>query len=511
VPRRLRRDPRIGLASKFAHGVQVSVEFPTSAWRYDIIGFAKAFWPDITWTERQKSTLISIQNGSHITIRGGRKSGKTMVAAVAVWWYVCTFPNALVVLLAPVGDSIDRIMWRQLTILYNTSAIDLGGSLHIKANDGWTDGTRVIFGRAPKDASGVRGLSGANMFVVADEASDITEDIWETLDGNMSGSLGPGRAGKALLISNPTRLQGFFYRSHKTEARWDRVHMPAEARDDIPGMTGSTWIGQMAEYYGVDSTHYIVHVLGDFPSVEEDRIVHESWLQDAIARRLMPDPAEELTIGFDPATSENNDEAAWAPRRGLLIYPVECARGMDFGVLADRTCELAEKYRITKHEKVRVVLDAQGPVGNGTYKALREVNVANNITLVPLWYDQFRRRCPTLAKSYHDLNAARWGEFARALRAGLQVPDDRLLYDELLFPTWVQRENGKRAITRKEEFREQLGRSPDRADAVLNSTWSFESTAVTLGEAPVVASAAQPSRKVNDLYRQNPLYGPRAR
>lgn len=510
MPRARKNDPRAGLSDKFLRERAETREFPTLEWREDICGFARDVL-GVRLTDKQKETLLAIQDGTYITIRGGRKSGKTLCLAIAAWWYVCTFDDARVILLGPVGESIERTAWREICQLYRKSRIHLGGDLLLSAQGGWRGSdAREIFGRAPKDAGGVRGLSGANVFYIIDEASDVDDLIWETLDGNMGGSIGPGRNGKVLLVSNPTRLQGFFYRSHRIEDRWLRVHMPAEARDDIPGMTGTIWIKAMADYYGEDSTHYIIHVLGDFPSVEEDRIVHESWLQEAEKAFVTTaeDSDGDLTIGLDPATSENNDEAAIAIRRGNRIVEVSTYRGQSEELLAGIVAEKAEKWRALRFEIVRVVVDAQGPIGQRMMNALRAIAGRSNLDIIGLYYDRFRRTQPTLAKSYYDLNAARWGCFSQALQNGLSLAYDRLLHDELLLPSWVEKESGKRGMTRKEEFRELLNRSPDRADAVINACWDMTEQPRRRGVSPNLPAKEAPRREKQPNTYRGALWGP---
>jgi hypothetical protein len=474
MPRKLTRDWRIALADQISADTAESYSWPDPRFRHDILGFVRLVWPHIKLTDRQAANLVAMAEESHVTIRGGRKSGKTFCGGLLVWWYICTFADARVVLMGPTEDSIDRVIWRQIVQFHRDARISLGGDMHIKARDGWRDGPREIFGRAPRDAGGVRGVSGANVMYVVDEASDVLDEIWSTIDGNMGGSIGEGRNGKALLISNPTRLQGFFYRSHMVEGRWHRIHMPAEARDDIPGMTGSIWIEQMRDYYGEESDHYIVHVTGNFPSVEADRIIHDAWLIEAEARKPEPAYGADLAIGLDPATSETNDECTFAVRRGQAITAIHAHRGLDYEAIAHRVASLAQSHRRIPHEIVRVVLDAQGPIGQGTLAALRQIAQRENLQVVPLYYDRFRRSYPLLARQYEDLNAARWGYFAQRLRGGLAIPFERLLHDELLFPSYVPRENGKRGMTRKDDFRDTLNRSPDRADAVINACWDMQ-------------------------------------
>lgn len=471
----LRRD---FIAAQLRGRVPEAMAWPDVRWRNDILGFARDVL-GVEWlSEDQQKTLLAFQDNAHVSIRGGRKSGKTRSAAICAWWYVCTFGDARVLLIAPTENSVAEILWRDIKLLYYQARIKLGGEMHIGPQTGWRDSTRAIYGRVARDAGGIRGLSGANVCYMIDEASDVPDEIWETIDGNMAGGVGAaGRDSRALLISNPTRLQGFFYDSHFREARWVRIHMPALPRDDKPGMATAHWIDEKREDWGEQSARYAAHVRGDFPTEEEARVIQPALLDDAVARWDPEHKAGDLSIGVDPATSEKNDEATFAVRRGDQILCVRCYRGQSFAQMAEIVRGLLEEYRIPPRERARVVLDAEGPVGDGTMRELRPLASELGFRLVTLHYNDFRRKYPTLARSYQDLNGARWGAVLAAIRSGLGIPPDPKLRDELLFPTWLVHESGRRKIVPKDEFREVLHRSPDRADAVINACWGFDPAA----------------------------------
>lgn len=64
-------------------------------------------------------------------------------------------------------------------------------------------------------------------------------------------------------------------------------------------------------------------------------------------------------------------------------------------------------------------------------------------------------------------------ELREALEAGeVALPDDEALFDELAAPRWRASSGGKIQVEPKDGLRDRLGRSPDRADAVVMAWWA---------------------------------------
>lgn len=77
---------------------------------------------------------------------------------------------------------------------------------------------------------------------------------------------------------------------------------------------------------------------------------------------------------------------------------------------------------------------------------------------------------------FENIRSAAWWNLRELLNPetgpGLELPDDRGLIEELTAPTYEERAGSKLAVQSKKELRKRIGRSTDKADAVVMAFWS---------------------------------------
>ena len=73
---------------------------------------------------------------------------------------------------------------------------------------------------------------------------------------------------------------------------------------------------------------------------------------------------------------------------------------------------------------------------------------------------------PSDDKTYVNKRAESYFRLSQAFKRGLSVPDNPQLMEELLAISYEFGENGKVKIISKDKIKEELGRSPDLADAL---------------------------------------------
>jgi hypothetical protein len=107
------------------------------------------------------------------------------------------------------------------------------------------------------------------MMLVVDEASGVDEAIYEASEGFLTAD-----EARVLLIGNPTRPTGTFYKAFQPDSGWYTVHMSAF---DAPCFTGEKvsedaqralitqeWVQDAKRQWGEDSSAYKIRVLGEF-------------------------------------------------------------------------------------------------------------------------------------------------------------------------------------------------------------------------------------------------------
>lgn len=151
----------------------------------------------------------------------------------------------------------------------------------------------ISFRTARKETpEALQGIHAKHVLLLVDEASGVHETVYEAGQGTMST---PGSI--AVLISNPTRVTGLFYKTHKKLKKLWRTHKITSfdsTRVD-PGFPE-----QMAQTYGLNSQQYKVRVLGEFPEGNADSVIPRMWVEQAWEREILPTSRELKVWGVDP-------------------------------------------------------------------------------------------------------------------------------------------------------------------------------------------------------------------
>lgn len=456
------------------------VRWPSPRWREDPAAFARDVLGIELWSA-QIEILEAIRDNRNTTVRSGHKCGKSTALAVAALWFFCSFPRARVVMTAVKASQIDEVIWKEVRRLHRGAKIPVGGTLYDLARSGLRDPNddRQIWGITARDGEGLAGISGPNILVLTDEASGIPDRFFEVLGSSLAGSGGTARK---CYISNPTRTTGEFYRSHTTNAHLFKcIHVSstdtpnARGTGLIPGLAGRDWIEEKRAEYGEESPAFKVRVLGEFVHDRDGKIISLDLL--AAAEAAWDDAPEvgDLQIGIDPAGDGIiGDETAIAVRRGAKITSVIAWRGLtEDGVVENALAVLAEHRVRSVTGRPRIAVDVEGGIGTRVFAKLRAAVEARKIyvDLVPVRSGKKFWGSP----DFDMIRDGLWGQAAQWLTAGGTIPSDVKLSQELNAPVFTADKNQRYVATDKKALRKELGRSPDRADAVCLAIWGFAS------------------------------------
>jgi hypothetical protein len=99
---------------------------------------------------------------------------------------------------------VKKILWREVRAFWRRAAArgyDLGPEPALDPETGvqWDDG-REIFGFTSRDPEKAAGVSGAHLLFLLDEASGISEEIFEAIEGNRAGGA------RIVLASHPRQV-----------------------------------------------------------------------------------------------------------------------------------------------------------------------------------------------------------------------------------------------------------------------------------------------------------------
>ncbi len=401
--------------------------------------------------------MEAVRDHPRVAVRACHGVGKTAGAAQVALWFLITRPNSRVITTAPTWAQVAQLLWREIRARVRHAhligqALDLPSPTTTKLEIGeeW-----FALGLSTNEPERFQGHHAEELLLVVDEASGVDESIFEAAEGFLT-----GENAHVLLIGNPTKIGGQFHRCFTTErADWHTLHIgvfdsPNYTGEQVPNRVGralprATWAQERAAAWGEASPMYQVRVLGQFPETGEDNVISLYVAEQAQQRDLPPE--RPVVIGCDVARF-GDDETVIAVRQGQRVRIVEHYHGRDTTHTAARVQHWAAQY-----ERSRVVIDDAG-VGGGVTDQLR----ANGIE-VAAFQAGGKARQPL---KFPNRRCELWFEAAAQLE-DIDLDSDEQLLADLTGPTFTYDVKLRRVVEPKDRTKQRLGRSPDRADAVL--------------------------------------------
>ena len=420
----------------------------------DPVGFCRNVLAFEPWS-KQREILESVRDYPRTTVRSCHGVGKTAVAARAVLWFLATHRDSRVITTAPTWSQVEQLLWREIrSAVAEAHGRDSGRMFpssqvaKLELGERW-----FAIGLSTNEPERFQGHHADHLLLVVDEASGVDERIYQAAEGFLTAD-----GAKVLLIGNPTRPGGQFHRSFTTErARWHQVHVgvadsPNYTGEDVPAnvsraMPRPAWEQEVKDAWGEESPMYQVRALGNFPDTSENTVIGLGKVEDAQRRTL--DAVGEVTIGCDVARF-GDDETVIARRVGQVVRIAEKFHGKPTTYTAGRVAHWAEGG-------AKIVVDDAG-VGGGVTDQLRAMGLQ-----VTAFNAGMAANRP---KRFPNRRSEQWFEAAAQMEDIDLDPDEQLAAD-LTAPRYSYDLKLRQVVEKKEETKKRLGRSPDRADAVL--------------------------------------------
>jgi hypothetical protein len=246
-------------------------------------------------------------------------------------------------------------------------------------------------------------------------------------------------------------------------ARWAKHHISVF---DSPNYTGeqvsekvrrsmptAEWADEVRSAWGASSPMYQVRALGDFPEYSEDAVI-PLGVVEAAQQRVYDGPADPKVIGVDVARF-GDDETVIALRSGQRLRILEHYRGKPTTHTAGRVLHHADEHGVRK-----VVIDDTG-VGGGVTDNLR---ASEREDFEVAAFDAAGK--PRRPARFPNRRSEAWFEAAEILE-DIDLDSDEQLAADLTSPRYEYDSKLRQVVESKDKTKARLGRSPDRADAVL--------------------------------------------
>lgn len=442
-----------------------------------------------TWS-KQRTVIKSVNNTPRTTARGCHGWGKTFVAAAVALQFLYTNSPAIVITTAPTFRQVEKLIWKEIRTNYKSAKLPLGGKLQEGqpllqvVKDQW-----YMIGFATQDGDRFQGFHEENILVIVDEAAGVTETIFTAIEGVLTSS-----NSHLLLIGNPTSVAGYFKKSFE-EQGWSKIAVSAFdtpnfkyhniTREDIakgtweakmelkgfklpfPKMVTPAWVADKYKRWGTSSPLWTTRIEGNFDEEGSDSLIPLAWIEAAKERwhELSDDvPTELIELGVDVAEFGRDSSNVYI-KKGQKILPAKTFSKIKIMTLVGHIILI---YSVSNASLIKV--DTIG-VGTGVEGRLEEQG-----------YPTVRVNVGEAPGGNNDVEKSKFinkrAQLYWALREALDpdtnrnpyplgLPEDDELEEELMATKYKINSKGQIQIIAKDDIKAKIGRSPDKADALM--------------------------------------------
>lgn len=415
----------------------------------------------LTW--QQVLIFRAVKNALHglasrkISITSGHWVGKSSALAMLIIWFLICFKDAQVPCTAPTQNQLYDVLWKELAKWISMMPKQLQDMLdlqwdYLRVHDyEWSD--RIWFARAKtgkkENAEALAGIHGDYILQVADEASGVADEIFENSKGAMTGK----NLVIFIMISNPTRTEGYFYRSHH---ELQHTFQCLTLNGEESPIVDTAFINDIIDEYGKDSDQYKIRVKWEFPStgIIDDK-GYTALLSASDLKFISYDDADvrPTKLWVDPSW-EGNDDTVMVDRDNFMARVVFKEGISDEKSIADKVCTWHDLYEYVNPSDI--VIDNFWVGANvGVELAL----VGKRVSPVNVW-DRANKKDMFANKRAECFWALRdW-----IMRGGILVGSVEE-WKDLLMIKFKRNLAWKIQIMPKDLMRKLYGKSPDTADA----------------------------------------------
>jgi hypothetical protein len=212
------------------------------------------------------------------------------------------------------------------------------------------------------------------------------------------------------------------------------------------------WARSQIEKYGADNPWVLINVFGKFPPSSINSLIGPEDVKASMEREPREDDYKfaQKRLGVDVARF-GDDSTVIYPRQGLRAFPAIEMRNARSNEIAARV----GAYKAQWGSELECV-DGTGGYGSGVIDSLLQAGVAAL---------EIHFNGKATDPRYFNKRSEMWFKMAEWVKRGGCLPDDKVLLKEITAPTYTIK-NGKFYLEPKDQIKQRLGFSPDRADAL---------------------------------------------
>lgn len=389
-----------------------------------------------------------------VAVASGHDIGKSALVAMVTDWGLSTCEDTRALLTANTDTQLRTKTWPEMDKWFKLAINDFWFRVNaesITARDAkherqWR-ADRVAWSENNTEAFAGLHNKGKRIVVIFDEASSISDKIYEVTEGAL---IDEKTEIIWLCFGNPTRNEGRFRECFgRLSHRWKTHQIDSRT---VEG-TNKEVLNKYVEDYGEDSDFVRIRVRGEFPRAASNQLISSEVV--AICRKYKAMGYESLPkiLSCDVARY-GDDRTIIGWRQGRKCVISDRIRGMDTMQVAMRVSQ-----RIDEERPDAVVVDGDG-LGAGVVDNLRFRGYGDSL-------HEYRGGMPANDPvKYYNKRAECWSEMNDWLKAGAEIPDDPALEQDLTGPMYAFSNKGQIQLEKKDDMKKRGLASPDLADMV---------------------------------------------
>jgi len=392
---------------------------------------------------------ISYEN-ARVAIKSCTASGKTATIAWMILWGLATQEDIRILATAPTWPLLNRVLrteidkWmqkmdplmQQMYIASQDKIIRKGKTTH-----------RCDFATASSEnEQALAGGHSGNYWIVVDEGSAVSDDVYQVLLGTLS----YGKGGRLIIATNPTRSVGFVYDLFTQNNPYWKLH--TFTAFGSPHITPE-YIEEVRYTYGEDHDFYRVRILGEFPKASSTQYISSVEVDMACMKKLnLPDYHHYPKVGGLDIARFGDDETVFVTRQGPKLLDISRFKGLNTMEVAGMLVQYWQQ-----HQHKMIFVDGTG-LGAGVVDRGRELGV-------PL-VDVVVANRSSNPQKYVNVRSQLWGSLKEWLANGADIPNDPELRKQMVAMEYGYNNKLQIMLMSKKDLKKKNGFSTDLPDAI---------------------------------------------
>ena len=426
----------------------------------------------ITW--QQYVILLAVMKAlankapRRITVASGHGIGKSATMSWLLLWYLFCFKDAQIPCTAPTSEQMYDVLWKEVAKWLSKMPKEVQEFYDVQSHyvrmkespETWFARAKTAKKESPEALAGVHG---DHVMMLVDEASAVPEEIFTVAEGALT-----NENILQILISNPTRLTGFFRATHKKDKEnWQCFSFDCTQSPVVD----ESYVERIKSKYGEDSDQFRVRVQGKFP--KEGAVDDKGWSslildkELEIAKAYIPTESYigARRLGLDVARG-GGCENVWVLRTENFAKVIAKSQISDIMEVASETIRISKEYGVHPYN---IFVDDAG-VGGGVVDRLHQLRCLCNGVQGASKPDDREMFANKRAENFWNLKL--W------IQQGGKL-DKYQDWDEGLDIKYKANNTGKIKIMSKVEMQKEGIASPDTMDAL----------ALTFAKSPFIEAA----------------------